>query len=241
MKYKVSGRSHAGHVLVTNEDAWASVRLEGDCRLLAVADGMGSARGARLAARSVVQSLERNCEGWTPQSAESSLDWIHMALGKAHKRLVKKASEDPDLCDMATTVQVALLTPEYVIHQYAGDSRLYWLRGQEVLYRSRDHSDRGELNSVEAARLYSFLGPSLNWSRVTLDPDPCKPLHPQPGDWLLLCSDGLTSEVSDADIVQICQERNSPNEVADALLEAALLEGGRDNITVLVALATAPE
>lgn len=225
-RYSVAHRTHPGRIRSINQDAVTVVELGEEAYLVAVADGMGGPRCGRTAARTVIKTLTREAEGWIPPDADTCVDWIHHALGQAHRRLARKASDEPRLAEMSTTILVAILTPTFVVYQNAGDSPLYWFRGTRLLHRSTDH--------VQAGQRYSYLGPELAWARVQLDPDPCTPLLPEPGDWLLLATDGVVQELSEDELARFGDSTEASEELADQLLEAALEEGGRDNLTLAV-------
>jgi len=225
-RYTVAHRTHPGRIRSINQDAVTVVELGPDAFLVAVADGMGGARCGRTAARTVIKTLTREAEGWLPPDADTCVDWIHHALGQAHRRLARKASDEPKLAEMSTTILVAICTPKFVVYQHAGDSPLFWFRGTQLLHRSQDH--------VQAGQRFSYLGPELAWARVQLDPDPCTPLYPEPGDWLLLATDGVVQELSEKEIARVGDSTEAAEELADQLLEAALEEGGRDNLTLAV-------
>jgi len=226
-RYSVAHRTHPGRIKSINQEAVAVVELGPESFLVAVAGGLGSARCGRTAARTVIKTLTREAEGWLPSDADTCVDWIHHSLGQAHRRLARKASDEPKLADMSTTILVAICTPQFVVYQHAGDCGLYWFRGNQLMHRSQDHVQAGE-------QPYSYLGPELAWARVQLDPDPCTPLYPEPGDWLLLATQGVARELPAKEIARLGDSTEAAEELSDLLLEAALEEGGRDNLTLAV-------
>ena len=228
--YSVGQRTHPGRIKSVNQEHSAVVELGTDSLLVAVAGGMGPARPGRTAARTVIKMLEKEATGWLPGDPETCVDWIHHALGQAHRRLARKASDEPKLAEMKTTIVVGIFTPQFVVYQHAGDAALYWFRGAKLQHRSSDHS---VVTSADR-EVFSFLGPELAWARVQLDPDPCRPLKPLPGDWFLLATGGVAEELDPDEIARLGDSAEAAEELSDQLLEAALEVGGRENLTLTV-------
>ncbi|MEW6282307.1 MAG: protein phosphatase 2C domain-containing protein [Candidatus Eremiobacterota bacterium] len=245
-RYAIGHRTDVGRRRERNEDSLRVVDLGEGAYLLVVADGMGGLRGGQTASKVVAEYLSR-AQWSAKESRDVLVDRIHRRLGEAHGKLVDKARESPDLSQMGTTVVVALLLPDGVLHQYTGDSRLYWFRGMQVLYRTNDHSvaqalaDRNHLRQDQVAshpfsnQLYSYLGPNLSWASVKLEPSKGELLPVEPGDTIVACSDGLSGMVSEGDLTALVAEIEDPQDLADRLVEAALEAGGDDNVSVVVA------
>lgn len=220
-------RSHTGMVRVTNEDALA---VKPELGLWVVADGMGGHERGDVASRLTVETVCREVEAG--HSATS-------AIISANHTVLSQPSDNPALA-MGTTVVVMRTDAHSFRLAWVGDSRAYhWNGGLRQL--STDHSyvqelvDAGHLNANEAAShpYRSMLTQAIGVS----PPDELEigrvegPLDP--GDGLLLCSDGLTEELSDAAIARCIAATSDPEEVADQLLARTLEAGGRDNVTFI--------
>jgi serine/threonine protein phosphatase PrpC len=225
--------SHVGRVRTVNED----VAFEG-LTLFAVADGMGGHVGGEIAAQVAIDTLKGEF------SRTTSVDGLAGAVHEANRAVWERGRAEPDLRGMGTTLTAAALVAtdegDRLVIANVGDSRAYRLHGDELIQVSTDHSvaeelvARGELSEEEAAihphrhiltRVLG-VGPSVDvdiWEVV-----------PEEGDRFLLCSDGLTNEVSSDRIANLLTGSRDPQEAADSLVAMANKAGGSDNITVVV-------
>jgi serine/threonine protein phosphatase PrpC len=192
--------------------------------VLAVADGMGGAKGGRVAAEMCVHGF---MEAWyglpetlgleqrVGRALESANRWIH-ALGR----------RDPKLAGMGTTFSAVILRGRRAHLVHVGDSRIYRLRGESLELLSEDHTLSGpEQDHI----LYRAVGLE---ARLRIDYGE----HPlEPHDRFLLCSDGLYGVLKQADIARVLLERATPESTAETLAELALQRGSQDNVTALVA------
>ncbi|MBO8142238.1 MAG: Stp1/IreP family PP2C-type Ser/Thr phosphatase [Firmicutes bacterium] len=228
---KVGARTHAGKVRPNNEDGY----LIRD-RLLAVADGMGGHKAGEVASAVALEVM-----GEYPFSQGQPESDLRRAVQAAHERVRELASQDPAMAGMGTTLTAALIGPDRVFVAHVGDSRLYRWRAGELKLMTEDHSLAAELLRAgrideETARRHPHrhaltravgIGHSL---AVDVGSFPI-----EPGDGLLLCTDGLSALVDDEDILRILQAEPSAQAAADALVDLALARGGVDNVTVVVA------
>ena len=225
--------SDVGRVRTVNED----LAFEG-LTLFAVADGMGGHVGGEIAAQVAIDTLKGEFARTT------SVDGLAAAVHEANRAVWERGRTDPDLRGMGTTLTAAALVAtdqgDRLVIANVGDSRTYQLHGDELIQVSTDHSvaeelvARGELSEEEAAvhphrhiltRVLG-VGPSVDvdiWEVV-----------PEEGDRFLLCSDGLTNEVSSDRIANVLTGSRDPQEAADSLVAMANKAGGSDNITVVV-------
>jgi protein phosphatase len=225
--------SDVGRVRSVNEDlALASPTL------FAVADGMGGHAGGEVASRTAIEALQQEF------GRHPSADGLADAVRQANLAVWERSHEDSDLRGMGTTLTAAALvaTPQgdRLVMANVGDSRSYRLRDGALTQLSHDHSvaeelvDRGQLSEAEAAIhphrhiLTRALGVSSE-----VDPDVWE-MAPREGDRYLLCSDGLTNEVTETRIAKLLRTTSDPQEAADKLVQMALDNGGNDNITVVV-------
>jgi protein phosphatase len=223
-------KSDTGRARSGNEDS-AFARAP----VFVVADGMGGARGGEVASKMAVEAFERGLP--EDGSAEQRLSTrAQEANGDIHKLSVSER----DLNGMGTTLTAALLDDSELAIAHVGDSRAYLFRDGQLVRLTQDHSlveelkQRGKLTEEEAEQhpqrsiITRALGPE-----PTVDVDTWRyPVRDR--DVLLLCSDGLTSMLSDGQIAQILQQTEDLTDAAENLIDAANVAGGRDNITVVL-------
>ena len=223
-----TGLSHPGRRRRRNEDAWV-------CHppLFAVADGMGGARGGEIASRVAATALGEDVDG----SGEAR---VVALIQEANRQVYERAREDSDASGMGTTITVALFEDGIVSIGHVGDSRAYLLRDRKVDQLTEDHSLVAEL--VRTGRLSpeeAETHPQRSVITRALGTDPdvdvdVFSVEARPGDLFLICSDGLTSMVDDATILDTVEgRRDDLDGVAKELIAAANRSGGEDNITVV--------
>ncbi len=203
--------------------------------MFVVADGMGGAQAGEVASRIAVQTFEEGL----PDSG-SGEERLATRVKEANTRIHERSRTVPELDGMGTTVTAALLEDEHVAIAHVGDSRAYLFRGGELTRLTQDHSlvdelvRQGKLTEAQAAEhpqrsiITRALGPE-----ETVEVDTWS--YPaRPGDVVLLCSDGLTSMITERQIVEILSRGGRLDQAADQLIHAANEAGGRDNITVIL-------
>jgi len=225
--------SDVGRVRTVNEDQALETMT-----LFAVADGMGGHAGGDVAALTAVRALEQRF------AAQPSADGLVQAVRDANTAVWERSHGDPDLRGMGTTITAIGLvntgSGDHLVLANVGDSRAYRLRGGVLEKLTVDHSvaeelvARGELTPEEAEVhphrhiLTRALGVA---AEVDVDVWEVVPVR---ADRLVLCSDGLTNEVSDEAIREILLSIPDPQEAAQSLVDRANATGGSDNITVVV-------
>src|SRR5919198_2048635 len=225
-----AGRTDPGRKRLRNEDAFVC-----DPPLFAVADGMGGAQAGELASRLAAAALR---EGRADVVSEERIVEL---LREANRRVFARATEDAAASGMGTTVTVALVEGDRVFFGHVGDSRAYLIREGELSQITDDHSLVAELvrtgrlspEEAEGHPQRSVITRALGTdSDVEVD---TFSIATRPGDLFLICSDGLSSMVDDQTILEIAERyRNDLDETVKALLAAANLAGGEDNITVVL-------
>jgi PPM family protein phosphatase len=225
-----AGRTDVGRQRNANEDSLV-VRPP----LFAVADGMGGARAGEVASALAVEAVESAHESEEP--AEAQLADIVRA---ANRRIYDLAVADESRRGMGTTLTLAKVHGDEVSLAHVGDSRAYRVRDGELTQLTRDHSLVAELErsgqiTAEAAEHH----PQRSIITRALGPEPdvevdTYTLAGREGDLFLICSDGLTSMISDDEVASILRSAPSLEEAADALVRAANQSGGKDNITVIL-------
>jgi len=219
-----------GTVRPHNEDAFVDLPELG---LFAVADGAGGHAAGELASGMLAEALSALSANLSPAEA---LAQIRLAVLAVHSALQAEAARRGDSM-IASTLVVLLIRSGHFAALWAGDSRIYLLRGSSLSQVTRDHSlvqallDQGAITPQQA-----LTHPQGNViTRAIGAPDDNgeldKTIGPaKPGDMFLLCSDGLTKVLDDANIAQLMV---SPDP-AQALIQAALAQGARDNVTAVV-------
>ena len=201
-----------------------------------VADGMGGHNAGELASRYTVETI---VEEITTSFEKNPVIILGKAIEKANANTRRKASEDRALMGMGTTVVIATCIGRYLEVANVGDSRLY-LVNEDIEQITVDHSLVEEMIRMggidrESARNHpdkNIITRAIG-ARDTVEADFFN-LELQAGDTILLCSDGLTNMVKDEDIQKILKNGGSLKERAEALVQAANNNGGKDNISVII-------
>lgn len=223
-----------------NEDRYAVIDSAVG-RAWVVCDGMGGVSGGDLAAQLAIDAIRRNLSS---VSDEELAEALSTAIQEANRVIVLRR-QNPPFDKMGTTVAAVMIQRDEVVLATAGDSRVYLARNGEVKQLSVDHTyvqdlvDRGSIAAEDALShpqahvLTRCLGAEprleLDMSRHWIWPV----ADSEPEDLLILCSDGLYSLVSDAEIGATVQQF-SPQESCVQLVELAKQRGGFDNITVAI-------
>jgi protein phosphatase len=223
-------KTDTGRQRHANEDSYFA-----QAPVFAVADGMGGAQAGEVASRIAAGAFEQGVDA--DASAEGQLEQI--AQG-ANREIHDLAQKDSSRAGMGTTLTAALVHDDEVALGHVGDSRAYVLRDGELKRLTKDHSlveelrRQGRLTEEQAEEhpqrsiITRALGPEpeVNVDTMTY---PAKD-----GDIFLLCSDGLTTMVSDEQIKEILSQDRSLRSAVNKLIDAANSGGGRDNITAVV-------
>lgn len=254
MRLDVSAQSDIGHRKKENEDCFGVFRedtpdlsLFRHGALLCVADGLGGHVGGEIASKLAVSILkdivsedppvldtETGDDGFIPLLTR------YIVLANAS---VFQANEDLDTGGkpMGTTLIATIVTPKKAYICNVGDSRCYHIRDGEIIERTQDHSwvdeqvKLGLMSKSEAEMDHrkNVVTRSVGTRQeVTVDP---YLWHLVPGDWLLMCSDGLVNMVKDQDILAEVVKGGAAAEIVARLVALANENGGKDNITVIVA------
>lgn len=217
--------------------------------LFVVADGMGGRVAGEEASALAINSVESFILGtfkWFAQFQGTEQDQVlndfQRALSRANTRVLAEGATHKEWKGMGTTLTLAYSLNEELFVAHAGDSRCYLRRQGRLRRLTRDHTfveamvHRGELTPEEASRhrlrhvVTNVVGCDPKEVRVELHR-----LLLERDDRLLLCSDGLTEMLTDAEINQILETQVEPEQACRQLVSSANDAGGRDNITVIVA------
>ena len=236
MLLRAAGATDVGMRRSANEDRYT---LAPELGLYLVADGMGGHSAGQvasaLAAEGALEAVAA-LEGGTVSMTEK----LRQAVEIANRRIYVTAISKPELSGMGTTLVAILATAERVALAHVGDSRAYLVRRGRIRCLTDDHSLVGELLrrreiDERAARDHPHrhvLTRAVGVRRV-VQPDLAE-LTPLAGDLFLMCSDGLTTHVSDDEIAEHVASGAEPQEICDTLVARANERGGEDNITVVL-------
>jgi protein phosphatase len=236
MKGRFTGLTDPGLIRTVNQDDY---HIDPDGRFFIVADGMGGHAGGQEASKLATEAIQAHLdEHWQSQVASEEL--IEQAFYKANQSILQDQQNHPERPDMGTTAVVFMFRQGQSWCAHVGDSRLYRLRSSKLEQITEDHTwvaramKAGDL-TPEQARTHQWrhvLSQCLG--RKDLQQVDVQMMDVQPGDRLLLCTDGLTEELSDTLISSYIQPRLDGEEAAAMLIESAKEKGGRDNITVVI-------
>ncbi len=240
-----AARTHTGNVRTVNEDRWAISTDHAAQKggLYVVADGVGGhmAGGvaAELAIRTIVDAFEANDNTSQAHEIDGLVQQLTNWIALAQNAIVAAQKQKGEYAIMGTTVVTAILFQSKLIVANVGDSRCYLLHDSVLQQLSVDHSwvaeqlRNGGISDKEAK---SSLNRNI-LARALGSPDNATPdisiYDWHDGDRILLCSDGLWGMLKEQQIATLLPKGN-PDQAAEALLNAALVAGGEDNITVMV-------
>jgi protein phosphatase len=225
-----AGATDTGRTRRRNEDSYVVAPP-----LFCVADGMGGAQAGEVASRLAAAAVEDADPG-----GPSGPERVTSLIQEANRRVYERASADPTVSGMGTTMTVALVEDDGVTIGHVGDSRAYLVRDGSLKQITEDHSLVNELvKSGKLSREEAEQHPQRSVITRALGTDPdvdvdAFTVEVQPGDLFLLCSDGLTSMVDNEEILTLLeQNRGDLKLTTKSLLTAANRGGGEDNITVV--------
>ena len=235
VEFHYAARSDVGLVRQNNQDSGYA-----GANLLILADGMGGPAGGDIASSVAIAHLVPLDTDSHP--AESLLPSLRNALMDAHEELSDRSQQDPELAGLGTTCIALMRSGNKLAMVHIGDSRAYVLRGDTLTQVTTDHSfvqylvDSGQITPEEAEHhpQRNVVMRILGDSQADVTPDETM-REAVVGDRWLLCSDGLSGVVSADTIAEILADVRDPGECAEELIRLALLAGGPDNVTCVVA------
>ncbi|ACK64264.1 protein serine/threonine phosphatase [Rippkaea orientalis PCC 8801] len=236
MNRRFTGLTDTGVLRSVNQDNYY---IDPDGRFFIVADGMGGHAGGQEASAIAAQQIHAYLDAhWNADIPSHTL--LEKAFLQANQGILDDQNAHPERGDMGTTAVVVLFRGDQPWRAHIGDSRLYRIRHNKLEQITEDHTwvaralKMGDITRDQAKThpwrhvLFQCLG------RKDVNTIEIARLDVQPGDRLLLCSDGLTEEVSDEMIKTLFEEGESCEAIAQNLVEAAKEAGGSDNITVII-------
>jgi PPM family protein phosphatase len=233
-RVSLTGTTDVGRVREANEDDF----LVGTS-IVAVADGMGGHLAGEVASHTALEPVKA-LDGTVFDDHETAIDALREAVIRANETVSKMAEDEPTYRGMGTTLTAALIEGRRLHVAHVGDSRAYLLRHGELAQITDDHTlvqhliDEGQITREEATThpQRSIITRAIGVSRdIEVD---AVSIELEPGDQILLCSDGLTGVVGDADIAAELLRGDDPDETLQRLVAAANAGGGPDNITAVL-------
>ena len=241
---RIGNISDVGQERSENEDYFAYYEPDQDDhfqrkgRLTIVADGMGGMAGGYAASRIAVEEI---MDQYTGHPAEDPREALKHSIEKANAAIQRRQEEDPSYKGMGTTATAMVLKDGYAYFAQVGDSRAYLIRQGTSIQLTEDQTkvrrmlDEGILTEEEAEdHPEAHILSQAVGHNESVDVDiSIAPLETQPGDKLMLCSDGLHGQVSDQEMADVVSS-NEPNDACHILVDLANQRGGPDNITVQI-------
>jgi protein phosphatase len=234
MRYVWATGTHQGRIRDRNEDSiFPETSGSGNGPILvAVADGMGGHVAGNVASALALSAA-------TVEDADVEIS-VAARVEAANRAILQRVREERDLAGMGTTMTLGRFLPDATMELgHVGDSRCYLLRDGELRQLSKDHTVVAELvalghikpEDAETHPQRHLVTRTLGLGPVDVD---TQVVDLEPGDRVIFCSDGLTSMVSDNEILHIADTDDDAEATVWHLIEAANSAGGIDNVTVAV-------
>jgi PPM family protein phosphatase len=242
---EIAGLTDVGCQRENNEDSYGYWESEDDAifsrlgRLAIVADGMGGHEGGHIASHIAVDTIQST---YSSSSDADPQKVLIAALQEAHHRIHQRATEEPDLQGMGTTCTACAIVGRRLYYAHVGDSRLYLLRHNTLRLLSRDHSlvarlvETGVIRQEDAENhpqkhvLTAALGVAHE-----IEPDsPTELVSLEASDVLLICTDGLWGQLTEAELKDILSSQ-APANACQSLVRVAKEHGAPDNVTLQIA------
>ena len=242
MTFEFFSATDRGRVRNNNED---SVALDESAGLMVLADGMGGYNAGEVASGMATAFIEQELGRWLQEAGDADDQAVSNAMDvcvdNANRSIFNAAHANAQYAGMGTTLVLGVFRGSRLLLGHIGDSRGYRWRDGQIQQLTRDHSllqeqiDAGLISPEQAAYSHqkNLVTRAMGVEDVVLLELHSHAVHP--GDWYLLCSDGLSDMLDDARIAEVL--RSSPDDVgkaAQALVDAANQAGGRDNIAVIL-------
>ena len=245
INWQIAGLTHVGRKRELNEDNLLLIEAGmsdlGVSGLYIVADGMGGHESGELASRLTIDTIHEHFRQQPPTPQQAPFEeWLKSAIMSANETVIAHQQDGNEPKKMGATLVMAFVNNNQAHIANVGDSRAYHLTAETISQISVDHSlverliEIGQITREEARThkqrnvVYSTVGDKakmqIGYYHVDL----------QPGDRLLLCSDGLSGMLTDEQIFNISRDQTSPTKACEMLIRAANAAGGEDNITAIM-------
>jgi protein phosphatase len=254
LRYVAAAKTDVGKKRQGNEDRFC---LDPTLGLYVVADGMGGHAAGEVASCLAVETIQEwmgkyltgadaAMVGPPVAAASAAANFLLSSVRLANRIIFDAAKDRREYAGMGTTVVAVLAQEDRFVLAHVGDSRIYRIRGDQIVQVSRDHSfvqeqvDNGMMSTAEAHQSqYRHMITRALGLKESVDVDLTEQVA-RPGDVLLLCSDGLSDLLDDEEmLVAVLDHADDLDQACQALVDRANSKGGDDNITVLVVQAQA--
>jgi serine/threonine protein phosphatase PrpC len=245
LTWEFAALTDVGRLRAHNEDA---VHVDPALGLALLADGMGGYKGGEVASAMAVSLLHGSFGRWFAQAgmqapARVVRRALQAATDEANGAILHAGTTNPELQGMGTTLVLAAFRPQRVVVGHIGDSRCYRLRNNKLEMLTRDHSLRQQqldAGAITAEEALNSPTRNLVTRAVGVEPQVLLEMHEhsaRSGDLYMLCSDGLSEMVSDEQLFTLLEHDVGLQKKASLLVAIANDNGGRDNISVVLARA----
>jgi protein phosphatase len=245
MIYEICTQTDTGLARDNNEDA---VAFDPSTRLCILADGMGGYNAGEVASGMAVAFIRSEMGRWLTQAgldanAREVRRAMDICVDNANHSVFNAANANPQYAGMGTTLVVGVFQADKLVLGHIGDSRCYRFRGQSLQQITKDHSllqEQLDAGLITAQQALTSVNKNLVTRALGVEDTVLLEVNEfrvEAGDLYLMCSDGLSDMVLDADIAAVLAGVGTLSEKAERLVAAANDNGGRDNISVLLAFA----
>ena len=231
-----------GRARTNNED---SVSIDEGVALAVLADGMGGYNAGEVASHMATSFIRTELGRWLREASAGASDVevrraMDICVDNANRAIFNAANSNPQYAGMGTTLVVAVFRDMRLLVGHVGDSRAYRLRAGRLQQITRDHSllqeqlDSGLITPEQAA---FSANKNLVTRAVGVEDTVLLETHlheVQPGDVILMCSDGLSDMLDDTSMAQVLQMHETLAAAGKALVDAANDAGGKDNISLIL-------
>lgn len=238
---QIAYQSSTGKVRDKNEDAVGAFKNKSGLVLALITDGIGGNNAGEVASQMVVTHMGEAFEATTISSLDKIETWFENQLTKENTAIIDESNTDSRLHGMGTTIVAALIDGKRSLIANIGDSRGYVYSNGQFTQITEDHSYVNELvkhGDITPDQAKTNPYKNIITKSLGINSDSAadfKPYTAQPGDQIMLCTDGLTNMVDDSDIEKILSMDDELQSKCDMLIATANENGGLDNITVLLA------
>jgi protein phosphatase len=232
------GATDVGNIRPNNEDIYLINKIRHYCL---VADGMGGAAAGEVASQIFADTAKAVFDGYDGEAETDAIAKVQKTFNLANKKILNHVQRNPSDHGMGCTAELLVFFNNGFVVGHVGDSRTYRLKNNGFKQLTKDHSlvqdqvDQGLISQAEARR-HAMRNVILRAVGVsdTITIDVIKG-RKSTGDLFLLCSDGLTDMVEDANISTILRENRPLKDMSKELIDLAKAAGGKDNVTVVLA------
>lgn len=234
--------THVGMVREQNEDSLLVLeKLLPEFNVFAVADGMGGHNAGEVASKMAIREIEDFFKDHQrDRDFIISREYIGQLISHINMKIYERANSEPHLKGMGTTLTLIIHFKRTIHIAHIGDSRAYRINNQEIQQLTEDHSlVAGLIKEGKITKEEAQVHPQKNVITRALGTDieiqaDVYRYKISDGETIMICSDGLTNSLTEAEIKNIVNRNDSLQKAADDLVEQANISGGRDNITVIL-------